>query len=100
MQVVVLLRVGIVLICTATVAHAQWSAEHLREFTDPCVESCRKGGTNSHNCSRYCACVAKDLQAHFPDADAFGRDFDIPNSAAVKQVNTSSQACRRRIFGQ
>jgi hypothetical protein len=97
--ILLLLGVGFASICTATSAHAQWSKEQLREYTEDCVKACNKRPTDSHKCPNACACVARDLQAQFPDYVALEREHDKPNSPVAQQVNNITLACRRRIFG-
>jgi hypothetical protein len=97
--VFLMLRVGIAVIGTGTLAHAQWSTEQLREYTDDCVKACNARPTDSHKCPSACACVALDLQAQFPDYAALEREHES-NPAVSQRVSGITQACRRRIFGQ
>ena len=94
-----MLRVGIALICSGTVAHAQWSKEQLTTFTDDCVKHCSVRPKDSHKCPSACACTARDLQAQFPDYAAAEREHDDPSSAVKKRIDAIVFACRRRIFG-
>jgi|SoiMethySBSTD1v2_1073268.scaffolds.fasta_scaffold879562_2 hypothetical protein len=98
--VFLMLRVGIVLICTATLAHAQWSKEQLSVYTEDCVKSCSTRAKDGHKCPSACACVARDLQAQFPDYVALEREHDKPDSAVAQRFNSVVLACRRRIFGE
>jgi hypothetical protein len=98
--VFLMLGVGIALICTAPSAHAQWSKEQLREYTEDCVKSCRTRPKDGDKCPSACACVARDLQAQFPDYVALEREHDKPDSAVAQRFNSVVLACRRRIFGE
>jgi len=95
-----LLGVGIALICSGTLAHAQWSKEQLREYTEDCVKSCSTRPKDSQKCPTACACVARDLQAQFPDYVALEREHDKPDSAVAQRFNSVVLACRRRTFGE
>ena len=97
--VFLLLGVGIASVCAATLAHAQWSTEQLSVYTEDCVKSCSTRPKDSQKCPTACACVARDLQAQFPDYVALEREHDKPDSAVAQQVNNITLACRRRIFG-
>ena len=92
--------VGIASICTASLAHAQWSKEQLSVYTEDCVKSCSARAKDGHKCPSACACVARDLQAQFPDYVALEREHDKPDSAVAKRFNSIVLACRSRIFGE
>jgi hypothetical protein len=100
MALIFLMRLGFALIGTATLAHAQWSKEQLSVYTEDCVKSCSTRPKDGHKCPSACACVARDLQAQFPDYVALEREHDKPDSAVAQRFNSVVLACRRRIFGE
>jgi hypothetical protein len=92
--------VAVAALLFGTLAHAQWSKEQLREYTEDCVTTCYKRPTDGHKCTDACACIARDLQAQFRvwDYVALEREHAVPNSAVKKRFDSIVSACRRRFF--
>lgn len=88
-------------------AAAQWNAKQRADFTNDCLDACRKNPKVSEpqrpQCDDYCLCVASEGQKLFNEVQftQIMKDFEARNQTAdVKKFIDLAPTCNRKAFAR
>ena len=88
-------------------AQAQWNAKQRADFTNDCLDACRKNPKvpepQRPQCDDYCLCVASEGQKLFNEVQftQIMKDFEARNQTAdVKKFIELAPVCNRKAFAR